>query len=438
MPGMTPPLPASLAGLLAVFGPLFTAPSLRTFRGMACGFLAQTGKRTVCGMLTGAGLSRLWPHDRALPLFSRARWNPDALGLTAAKLVVSLLVPDGEPVVVAIDDTLFRRRGKKVWAAGWFHDGSAAGPAQTGYGNNWVIAAIVVRLPFLNRPVAVPALAKLVIKDTTSASRLWLARRMAQMIAQALPGKKIHVTGDAAYAGGELKKLPPGVTWTTRLRKDAALYGLPPARTGRRGRPRVKGDKLPALGKLAATTAFAPVTVTRYGKTVTVQAAVITCLWHSVFGSRRVQVVLIRDTSASRYELALVTTDTAASAAQVIQRYASRWSIEVAIEDAKQVFGTGQARNRKARAVERTIPFQLACQAIATCWYATTGHDPADIGDRRSRAPWYTTKAQPSTADMAVKLRRVIITARFRPSRLGQPTSEEISTIRLAWEDLAP
>ena len=202
MPGMTPPLPASLAGLLAVFGPLFTAPSFRTFCGMACGFLAQTGKRTVCGMLTGAGLSRLWPHDRAHSFFSRARWNPDDLGLTAAKLVVSLLVPDGEPVTVAIDDTLFRRRGKKVWAAGWFHDGSAAGPAQTAYGNNWVIAAIVVRLPFLNRPVAVPALAKLVIKDTASASRLWLARRMAQMIARALPGRKIHIAGDAAYAGG--------------------------------------------------------------------------------------------------------------------------------------------------------------------------------------------------------------------------------------------
>jgi hypothetical protein len=38
---------------------------------------------------------------------------------------------------------------------------------------------------------------------------------------------------------------------------------------------------------------------------------------------------------------------------------------------------------------------------------------------------------------MAVKLRRVIITARFRPSRPDQPTSEEISTILLAWEDLA-
>jgi len=52
----------------------------------------------------------------------------------------------------------------------------------------------------------------------------------------------------------------------------------------------------------------------------------------------------------------------------VIERYASRWSIEVAIEDARQVFGAGQAPSRTARAVERTIPFQLACQAIATCW----------------------------------------------------------------------
>src|SRR5208282_5859012 len=58
--------------------------------------------------------------------------------------VVALLVPAGEPVTVAIDDTLFRRRGKKVWAASWFHDGSAPGPAKTGYGNNWVIVAIPV------------------------------------------------------------------------------------------------------------------------------------------------------------------------------------------------------------------------------------------------------------------------------------------------------
>jgi DDE superfamily endonuclease len=171
LPDATLPAPSSLVNLLAVLFPLFTAPSFRTFCGLACGFLAQTGKRTVCGMLTGAGLAQVWPHDRAHWFFSRARWNPDELGIAVAKLVVALLVPAGEPVSVAIDDTLFKRRGKKVWAASWFHDGSAAGPDKTGYGNNWVIAAIIVRLPFLDRPAAIPVLAKLVVKGTNSKSR---------------------------------------------------------------------------------------------------------------------------------------------------------------------------------------------------------------------------------------------------------------------------
>src|SRR5690348_11112045 len=95
LPDAVLPVPVSLMTLLAVFSPLFTAPSFRTFTGLACGFLAQPGKRTVCGMLSGAGLSRLWPHDRAHWFFARARWDADALGLAAALLVVSLLVPAG-------------------------------------------------------------------------------------------------------------------------------------------------------------------------------------------------------------------------------------------------------------------------------------------------------------------------------------------------------
>src|SRR5208282_3245053 len=137
----------------------------------------------------------------------------------------------------------------------------------------------------------------------------------------------------------------------------------------------------------------------------------------SYFRAGQVTVVLIRDKSKTGYDLALVTTDTAGSPARVIERYAARWSVEVAIEDSKQIFGAGQARNRTARAVERAIPFQLACQAIAVTWYATAGHDPADAEHHRARAPWYTTKAQPSTADMLGKLRRVLIAAKYRASR---------------------
>jgi len=95
LPDATPPVPSSLVNLLAVLFPLFTATSFRTFCGLACGFLAQTGKRTVCGMLIGAGLAQVWPHGRAHWLFSRARWNLDELRITVAKLVVALLVRPG-------------------------------------------------------------------------------------------------------------------------------------------------------------------------------------------------------------------------------------------------------------------------------------------------------------------------------------------------------
>ena len=105
----------------------------------------------------------------------------------------------------------------------------------------------------------------------------------------------------------------------------------------------------------------------------------------------------------------------------VLKAYKELETKGLTAEDARQVFGAGQAPSRTARAVERTIPFQLACQAIATCWYATAGHDPADTEDHRAHAPWYTTKTQPSTADMAAKLRRVIIAARFKATR---PTSQ--------------
>jgi hypothetical protein len=75
------------------FRPVVHCP-FRTFCGLARGFVAQTGKRTVCGVLAGAGLSGVlepWPGAFLLP----ARWNPDDLGL-AARLAVALLVPAGE------------------------------------------------------------------------------------------------------------------------------------------------------------------------------------------------------------------------------------------------------------------------------------------------------------------------------------------------------
>ena len=88
-----PPYRRSLAGLLAVFRPCFTAPTFPTFVGLVVGLIAQTRRRTVCGMLTGAGLEQVWHHSRAHRLFTNARWSGDALGLALADLIVARLLP---------------------------------------------------------------------------------------------------------------------------------------------------------------------------------------------------------------------------------------------------------------------------------------------------------------------------------------------------------
>ena len=88
-------------------------------------------------------------------------------------------------------------------------------------------------------------------------------------------------------------------------------------------------------------------------------------------------------------------------------------------------------------AVRRTIPFRVTCQTLAMTWYATAGHDPADVEEDRARALWYRGTTRPSTADMPGKLRRVLIAARFNASRPDQPTPQEIHAIRLAWKAAA-
>jgi hypothetical protein len=81
--------------------------------------------------------------------------------------------------------------------------------------------------------------------------------------------------------GRALRELPASVTVTVRMRADAALHQLPPPRTGKPGRPRSKGDRLPELIVIAALTAtrWQPALVRRYGRTDRVELAVLRCLW---------------------------------------------------------------------------------------------------------------------------------------------------------------
>ena len=180
--------------------------------------------------------------------------------------------------------------------------------------------------------------------------------------------------------------------------------------------------------------------VRRYGQTATVQIHRLTCLWYRSHRDRPLTMLLVRDPANKQpYELALISTDLDASSVALVERFACRWSIEVAFEDAKQLVGVGEARNRTELAVKRTVPFGLLCMSLTIIWYALHGHSPTDVAEHHfARAPWYRTKTNPSTADMLAKLRRTIIVARYFPGPLRAPYREKINAIQQAWAAALP
>jgi DDE superfamily endonuclease len=325
-------LPCSVTGLLDRFRGCFTTPTFATFCGLALGFWAQPGLHTVCGMLVGARLQQAWHHARAHRFFSHARWSADQLGLVLLDLILAVVVPAGAPVRLVCDDTLFRRSGRKVFGAAWHHDPLAPGRHRVAWANNWVVLGVLVDLPVCTRPVCLLILARLWRPGHTP-GRAELATELVRVVCGHLGARRVDLVCDGAYAGKQLRDLPWQVTVTCRLRADARLHRLaPPRRPGTRGRPRTKGDRLPELVRLAGmvTTPFALHQVTRYGQGGLAAIACFTCLWPAVFGTRPVHVVLVRAPDApDGYDLALVSTDLAATPAELVERYATRWSVEV-------------------------------------------------------------------------------------------------------------
>src|SRR6266542_1035278 len=245
----TPSRPRSLADLLIAFGPCFTQPTMRTFQALVGGFLAWPGQRTVTGMLAGAGLAGRRHHDLGYRVFSTARWSADQLGLVLLDLITAMLVPAGAPVVLAVDDTLWRRSGPKLHGAAWHHDGNGPGRHRPAWGHRWVVVGVIVHLPFLHRAVCLPVLARLWIPGDPDHTPLQLARELLDLVVAHVGDRPVHLVGDAAYIGKPLQGLPTQVTVTARLRSDAALHQLPPPPTGRPGRAQPSGRlprRLPA------------------------------------------------------------------------------------------------------------------------------------------------------------------------------------------------
>src|SRR5206468_7514026 len=130
----------------------------------------------------------------------------------------------------------------------------------------------------------------------------------------------------------------------TRLRLDAALYDpAPPRERGTKGAPRKKGARQPTRRERLADpqTSWERLTLAWYGRsTRTVALASGTAVWyHSGLPVVPIRWVLIRDPLGEFEPQALLSTDQAAPAQQILEWFVMRWQLEVTFEEARAHLG---------------------------------------------------------------------------------------------------
>ena len=408
------PIVASFASLLQVLVPCFTAPSFTSFSILMSGWVLNLRRHTVTQTVRAAvavGAKHISSFHR---FFSRGRWTTDAVGLTLAGALLTTLRADGV-VRVVVDDTLGRHTGKRIAGASMHRDPllSTALKPLFHWGHVWVVVAIEVEL--FEKNWALPVLFRLhrSEKRCKAENRPYRkttehGRELVELLAARFPERFFEVVADAAYTNASLiKKRPKNVRLIGRGRLDAALYTPPPSRReGQMGRPRVRGQRIASPARCAARK-HAPwkrVEVRVYGRVVRVAVLVIDALWYVAAGGELIRLVVVRGFPGHERDDVFVCTDTALTAAQIVESFSRRWALEVTFHEAKGKLGFEEPQNRTEHAVERTAPMALIAYSLVVFWYARTGHRARAA--RIPSLPWYLHKPAVTFSDMLATVRR--------------------------------
>ncbi len=244
-------LTQSFAPLLLAFQPCFTQPSFRSFWALVCAWILCSGRRSLTRVIQAAQLSQFKHYCSFHRFFSKARWNLDELG----HCVLPLLLPFcSQLLVAAVDDTLARKSGRRIWGADMHHDPLRSTRARPffSFGHNWVVFSLHISFPFApHKHWALPILVRLYRKkrknklapgrrgkwerkQTGQASpkqyrtRPQLALEMIQIVAGWVPDRLLHVTADSEYGGRAISRhLPANAHLISRMTMKAALYDVP-------------------------------------------------------------------------------------------------------------------------------------------------------------------------------------------------------------------
>ena len=389
-------------------------------------------RRTITSMILAAAAVRQKHHSAFHRLFASARWSRDRLGLAVFDMLTPWL---GDVVLLALDDTLARKRGLKMFGVGMHHDPllSSRGKAITNWGHSWVVLGVIVRFPLWpERAFCLPILFRLYLNKSAATkhrrvyrSRPELAVEMLTLLCQARKMRHFHVIADSAYGGQSvLNFLPANCDLTSRLLLNARLYGPRAERQpGTNGRPRKRGPQQPTPQQMLTERATR-VVLELYGRRDQVRLT-DTVAYVYAAPERPLRVVAVEALAGARGQQAFYSTCWQATAIEVLSWYAWRWSIEVAFHDSKQSLGFEEPQGWTRRAVERTAPMAMLLYSLIVMWFVRDGHRYY----RSLERPWYTTKTQPSFADMLATLRRTSLREQVSSWGLGGQGSRKVLEI---------
>jgi hypothetical protein len=401
-------LHTSFEFLLQELAIVMTQPSFQNFVTIATGWIFAR-RRTVTGMLVAAGVAGKRHHSAFHRFFAEGAWSLDALGLVVFRVLEPLL-PKGD-ILLAIDDTLARKRGLKVFGVGMHHDPllSSRGKAITNWGHSWVVLGVIVQFPLWpGRAFCLPVLFRLYLNHQAarragraSRTRPELAVEMLHVLCRHRRNRRFHAICDSTYGGQSvLCHLPSNCELTSRLVMDARLYALAVPRPGAKGRPRKRGERLATPDAMLDARAQRR-TLDLYGRRDKVRLAeTAACVYPAP--DRLLRVVAVEPLTGGRKPQAFYSTCHTASALEVLTWYALRWSIEVAFHDSKTHLGFEEPQGWTRRAAERTAPVAMLLYSLVVKWFVSEGHRHY----RPLPSSWYAAKPHASFADMLATLRR--------------------------------
>jgi hypothetical protein len=411
----------SFLAILDVLRPAFTQPGFDNLVVIFVGWVLTNGPHAVTQALVATGVPGQRHHEAFHRFFSRGTWIPDQVGRLLFDKVVTKLVASDAPIRAVVDDTLAAKKGPEVFGIGSHLDPVRSTKAYRvfTFGHVWVVLAVVVSLPFSQRPWALPVLFRLYRnkkeckkKGARYRKKTELAREMISIVASWAPERRIEIAADSAYCNATvLKKRPKGVVFFGDMRPDAVLTAQPPprGRKGRSGRWPVRGRTLPKPTVLAADkrTPWQECELTLYGSTRTIYYKTLDAQWYRACGADLVRIVVVRVDTGNDGIRVFFCTDTSIAPREILQVYSGRWSIEVCFRDIKQHLGFSESSARKKEAVERTAPLVGYIYTALVLWFCD-GVWQTRLATPPLR-PWYRHKKGLCFADVVRAAQRVLV-----------------------------